>query len=116
MPVSVTITVPAMAASHASNQTAPNPLDLEAVAGILSALTGRTIRRVTADDQEWTDGLIDHGIPESQVNMLLGMFHASRRCEIAATGPTLPGRDCVAVARQPLPARHGRLGRSDRPV
>ncbi|KJK55380.1 NmrA family NAD(P)-binding protein [Saccharothrix sp. ST-888] len=69
--------------------TAPDALDLEAIAAILGELTGRTIRRVVAADEEWTAGLIARGVPTPQANMLLGMFHASRRGEFATTGPTL---------------------------
>jgi NAD(P)H dehydrogenase (quinone) len=69
--------------------TAPDALDLEDIAGVLTELTGRTIRRVVADDDEWTAELVGHGVPAEQANMLLGMFRASRRGEFAATGPTL---------------------------
>lgn len=69
--------------------TAPDALDLEDIAGILTELTGRTVRRVVSDDAEWTAGLIEHGIPTQQANMLLGMFRASRRGEFATTGSTL---------------------------
>jgi NAD(P)H dehydrogenase (quinone) len=80
--------------------TAPDALDFAAIAGILTELTGRTIRRVVADDEEWTAGLIGHGVPEEQATMLLGMFHASRRGEFATTGPTLEdllGRPATSV-------------------
>jgi len=69
--------------------TAPEAHDLDDVAAILSELTGRSIRRVVADDDEWMHGLIGHGVPEGQARMLLGMFLASRRGEFAATDPTL---------------------------
>ncbi|MCW3048706.1 MAG: nucleotide-diphosphate-sugar epimerase/NmrA family protein [Solirubrobacterales bacterium] len=64
----------------------PTSLD----AGILTDLTGRTIRRVVvADDDEWTAAMIGRGVPADQANMLLGMFHAARRAEFATTGPEL---------------------------
>jgi len=69
--------------------TARIALDLAGIAGILTELTGRTIRRIVADDAEWTASLIDHGVPAEQANMLLGMFHAARRLEFATTGPVL---------------------------
>ena len=69
--------------------TAPDALDLDGIAGILAKLTGRTVNRVVADDDEWTAGLTGHGVPEAQAAMLLGMFHASRRDEFAVTGPAL---------------------------
>ena len=69
--------------------TAPVALDLEDVAGLLGELTGRTIRRVVADDDEWVAGLTGHGVPADRAAMLLGMFRAARRGEFAATGPDL---------------------------
>ncbi|MET0233792.1 MAG: NAD(P)H-binding protein [Kibdelosporangium sp.] len=69
--------------------TAPDALDLEDIARILTELTGRAIRRVVADDAEWTATLVGHGVPTDRANMLLGMFHAARRGEFATTGPEL---------------------------
>jgi NAD(P)H dehydrogenase (quinone) len=69
--------------------TAPHALDLEDVATLLGKLTGHAIRRVVVDDGEWTAGLTGHGVPAAQANMLLGMFHASRRGEFAVTDPAL---------------------------
>ncbi|RDG34494.1 NmrA family NAD(P)-binding protein [Streptomyces corynorhini] len=80
--------------------TAPHALDLAGIAGILGELTGRTIRRVVADDAEWAAGLVGNGVPQERADMLLGMFHASRRGEFAATGPALTellGRDATPV-------------------
>ena len=69
--------------------TAPVALDLEDVAGILSELTGRPVRRVVAGDEEWAASLTAHGVPAAQADLLLGMFHASRRGEFATTGTDL---------------------------
>lgn len=69
--------------------TASTALDLADVAGILTEQTGRTIRRVVVADDEWTAGLVGHGMPTARAAMLLGMFHASRRGEFAVTDPTL---------------------------
>ncbi|MQA33554.1 NmrA family NAD(P)-binding protein [Modestobacter roseus] len=69
--------------------TGPAALDLADVAALLTELTGRPVRRVVVDDEEWAAGLIGHGVPEGQARMLLGMFAASRRGEFAATGPLL---------------------------
>ncbi|GAA5117173.1 NmrA family NAD(P)-binding protein [Pseudonocardia adelaidensis] len=69
--------------------TAPDALDLRDVAGILTELTGRTVRRVVADDDEWRATLVGHGVPEDRASMLLGMFRAARRGEFAAAGPAL---------------------------
>jgi NAD(P)H dehydrogenase (quinone) len=81
--------------------TAPDAVDLADVAAILTDLTGRTVRRVVADDQEWVAGLTAHGVPEAQAQLLLGMFLASRRGEFAVTDPTL--RDLLG--RDPEPIR-----------
>jgi len=81
--------------------TARDAVDLEGVAGILSELTGRTVRRVVADDDEWVSGLIGHGVPEAQATMLLGMFLASRRGEFATTDPALED----LIGREPTPVR-----------
>ncbi|WP_406311842.1 NAD(P)H-binding protein [Streptosporangium sp. NBC_01639] len=69
--------------------TAPDTLDLADIAGIVTELTGRTIRRVVADDAEWAATVIEHGAPADRANMLLGMFHAARRGEFSTTGPEL---------------------------
>lgn len=69
--------------------TAPDALDLEDAARILTELSGRTIRRIVADDDEWAAGLTAHGVPAEQAAMFLGMFRASRRGEFATTDPAL---------------------------
>jgi NAD(P)H dehydrogenase (quinone) len=69
--------------------TAPDALDLADIAGIATDLTGRTIRRVIADDADWTATMISHGVPADRANILLGMFQAARRGEFATTGPEL---------------------------
>jgi NAD(P)H dehydrogenase (quinone) len=69
--------------------TAPEAVDLGDIAGNLSRLTGRSIGRVVADDDDWMRGLISHGVPDGQARMFLGMFRAARRGEFAATDPTL---------------------------
>jgi NAD(P)H dehydrogenase (quinone) len=70
--------------------TAPDALDLKDIADILTELSGRTIHRIVADDDdEWAAGLTGHGVPAEQANVFLGMFRVSRRGEFAATGSTL---------------------------
>jgi NAD(P)H dehydrogenase (quinone) len=80
--------------------TAPATHDLSDVAAILSELSGRRIRRVVADDEEWAQGLVGHGVPRAQAQMLLGMFQASRRGEFAVTDPTL--ETLLGCPAQPL--------------
>jgi uncharacterized protein YbjT (DUF2867 family) len=69
--------------------TAPDAFDLDDVADILTKLTGRTIRRTVAADDEWAAGLAANGAPEALATMMLGMFRAARRGELSATSPTL---------------------------
>ncbi|MTD52674.1 SDR family oxidoreductase [Amycolatopsis pithecellobii] len=69
--------------------TAPDALDFSDIADILTELTGRTIRRIVADDSEWTASLIGHGMPADQAAILLDMFQAARRGEFATTGGEL---------------------------
>ncbi|MEU8331767.1 NmrA family NAD(P)-binding protein [Micromonospora sp. NPDC048839] len=69
--------------------TAPEMLDLEAVAGILSTVTGRTIRRVVVDDDQWRATAIARGMPAAAADFTLGMYRAARRGEFAVTDPTL---------------------------
>lgn len=80
--------------------TAPDAVDLQDSAGILTEISGRTIHRIVTDDDEWTAGLTGHGVPAQQANMMLGVFHAARRGEFAITGPTLGnllGRAAIPV-------------------
>ncbi|MFC4037383.1 NAD(P)H-binding protein [Dactylosporangium siamense] len=69
--------------------TAPELLDFEAVAGILSDLTGRTVVRVVVDDEEWKAGAVERGMPPQAADFTLGLFRAARRGEFAVTDPTL---------------------------
>lgn len=69
--------------------TAPETMDLEGVARVLSDLTGRTITRVVADDDEWKAGLVGRGMPEEQADFTLGLFRAARRGEFDVTDPAL---------------------------
>jgi len=80
--------------------TAPDALDLDDVARILTELGGRTVRRVVADDEDWRATLVGHGVPGDRSSMLLGMFRAARRGEFAATAPdleTLLGRPATPL-------------------
>lgn len=78
--------------------TALDALDLADVARTLTDSTGRPVRRVVADDDEWTAGLIAHGVPAERAALLLGMFRAARREEFATTGPELEN-----LLRRPAP-------------
>ena len=91
--------------------TAPEALDLHDIAGILTDATGRTIRRVVVDDEEWTAMLTGRGVPADRAELLLGMFHGARRGEFATTAPDLEdllGRPAIPV-RQVLADALGQL-------
>jgi NAD(P)H dehydrogenase (quinone) len=81
--------------------TAADAVDLHDVAGMLSELTGRTIRRVVVDDDEYVADLVSHGVPEFAARMFLDMFHAARKGEFAVTDPTLE----ALLGREPQPIR-----------
>jgi NAD(P)H dehydrogenase (quinone) len=69
--------------------TAPEALDLADIAAIASELTGRPVTRVTVTDEQYRAGLVSHGVPAPQADMLAGLFAASRQGEFAAVDPTL---------------------------
>ncbi len=69
--------------------TARDAVDLQQVAAVLSEISGRTVRRVVVDDEDFVKRLIDHGTPEPFARLFLGSFQASRRGDFAATDPTL---------------------------
>lgn len=81
--------------------TAADAVDLQDVAAVLSEVSGRTVRRVVVDDEEYVARLIDHGTPEPFARLFLGSFHASRRGEFAVTDPTLG----TLLGREPQPIR-----------
>jgi NAD(P)H dehydrogenase (quinone) len=69
--------------------TATEALDLEAVAAILSDLSGRAVERVVMDDDEWKAGALGRGMPAAAADFTLGLYRASRRGEFAVIDPTL---------------------------
>lgn len=69
--------------------TASQALTLGDVAAIASDLAGRAIRRVTVSDADYRTGLIGHGVPDWQADMLVGLFAAARDGAFAALDPTL---------------------------
>ena len=69
--------------------TAPEMLDFAAVAAVLSEITGRTITRVVAGDEEWVETTVARGVPRRYAEFGLGVFRAARRGEFAVADPTL---------------------------
>ncbi|MEU5781557.1 NmrA family NAD(P)-binding protein [Micromonospora lupini] len=81
--------------------TASEALDLEAVAALLTDITGRSIRRVVATDEEWRAAAIEGGMPAAAADFTLGLYRAARRGEFDVTDPTLEG----LIGHRPTSAR-----------
>ena len=80
--------------------TSSEALDLDALAGIVSGLTGRETIRVTVTDEDHRATMLARGTPEVWADMALGLFAASREGEFAAADPTLEsllGRSPVSM-------------------
>ena len=69
--------------------TASKSLDLADLAALASEITGETIERVVADDEEFRAGVIARGAPAKRVEIAMGFYAASRNDEFAATDPAL---------------------------
>lgn len=79
--------------------TAGEAHDLDAVAEMLSELTGRSITRVVATDDDYKNTLTSNGVPAEQAEFLLGMFRAARIGEFSTVDPTLSS----LLGRAPTP-------------
>lgn len=80
--------------------TASEALDFNAIAEVASLLADREITRVTITDDEHRANMIARGLPEMMVDMLMGLFAASRKNEFAAIDPTLEsllGRPAISM-------------------
>ncbi|WP_380171103.1 NAD(P)H-binding protein [Kineococcus sp. DHX-1] len=71
--------------------TGPDALDLADVAQLLSELSGRPVRRVVVDDEQWLADQAAAGVPVGAAEFTLGMFRASRAGEFSVVNPTLAG-------------------------
>jgi len=69
--------------------TASSALDLADLAAIASEESGREIKRVVITDEKQRAGMLAAGVPKGRVELLMGMFAASRKGEFAAVDPTL---------------------------
>lgn len=75
-------------------------LDFTDIAAIVSDITGRSIKHITVSDEEYKKTMISYGMPEKQVDFLLGFFVASRKGELATIDPTferLIGHSAITV-------------------
>jgi NAD(P)H dehydrogenase (quinone) len=81
--------------------TGPEAIDMAGVAAMVSQLTGREIRRVVVSDADYRAGLLAHGLPPAQADMLVGLFAASRNGDFAPADPALArliGRPAIPLA------------------
>ncbi len=83
------------------NLTASEAIDMDGIAALASELTHRPIRRVVVPDAEYRAGMLAHGTPEEGVDMLMGIFRASRQGDFARVDPTL----ARLIKRPPMPLR-----------
>ena len=76
--------------------TASEALRLSDLATIATELSGRPVRRVTVSDADYRAGLVAHGVPQWQADLLVGLFAAARDGAFAAVDPTLERLLCRA--------------------
>jgi NAD(P)H dehydrogenase (quinone) len=69
--------------------TASAAVTFDEIAGIASGLTGRDIRRVVMDDEEWVAEQVANGHPEFMARFLLEFFQAAREGRFAGVDPLL---------------------------
>lgn len=83
--------------------TLPSPVTLADFATAASELTGREIRRVVVDDEDWVASEVRSGVPETLVRFTLSMFQATRTGHFSQSDPTLTrllGREPRSIAEQ----------------
>ncbi|MHA6627682.1 SDR family oxidoreductase [Pseudonocardia sichuanensis] len=98
--------------------TGPEAIDMARVAAIASQLTGREIRHVVVGDEEYRQDLLSAGLPGPAVDILVGMFAASRRGDFGPADPALPallGRPATTLQEYlatalPAPDEAARIG------
>lgn len=81
--------------------TGSQALDLADLAGIASELLGRSVRRQTLADGDLRAKMAARGAPAHAVDIVLGLYVASRKGEFAPVDPTLEG----LLGRRPLGMR-----------
>lgn len=81
--------------------TGSEAIDMAGLAAVSSELSGRPIRRMVVSDEAYAAGLVARGVPESAVDMVLGIFVASRQGAFAPADPTL----ARLIGRKPTPLR-----------
>ncbi|NGN68659.1 NAD(P)H-binding protein [Streptomyces sp. A7024] len=69
--------------------TAPDAVTFDAVAEIASGLTGRTIKRIVLDDEQWVAGQVASGVPEPMARLMLSWYEAGRAGYFTEADPLL---------------------------
>ncbi|HVV18766.1 MAG TPA: NAD(P)H-binding protein [Pseudonocardiaceae bacterium] len=69
--------------------TAGNAVTFDDIAGIVSRLAGRDIRRTVVDDEQWIADQVTQGSPESMARLMLGFFQAARNGRFDQVDPLL---------------------------
>ena len=83
--------------------TLPSPVTLADFANQASELTGRQIRRLVVDDEDWIATEVASGVPEAAARFTLSMFQATRSGHFSQPDPTLErllGRPPRGIADQ----------------
>ncbi|WP_017569197.1 NmrA family NAD(P)-binding protein [Nocardiopsis halotolerans] len=83
--------------------TPTDAVTIDDFAAIASELTGRTIRRVVVDDEQWIADQVANGTPEHAARFTLTMFRATRTGYFARVDPLLAellGREPRSAAEQ----------------
>jgi NAD(P)H dehydrogenase (quinone) len=81
--------------------TGAEALDLAALAGIISSVLGRTVRRETLSDEDVRARIAARGLPPVVASITLGLYAASRGGEFAVVDRTLE----KLIGRRPTPMR-----------
>ncbi|MFI7345845.1 NAD(P)H-binding protein [Streptomyces sp. NPDC049936] len=69
--------------------TAPTAVTFDDLATIASNLTGRTVRRILLDDEQWVAAQTAAGVPEQAARFMLTWYQAGRAGYFAETDPLL---------------------------
>jgi NAD(P)H dehydrogenase (quinone) len=81
--------------------TASAAVTFDEIAQIASELTGRDIRRVVVDDDNWVAEQVAQGTPEPMARFMLGFYQAARQGHFAGVDPVLG----ELLGRQPRTVR-----------
>ncbi|MEU7225494.1 NAD(P)H-binding protein [Streptomyces chrestomyceticus] len=69
--------------------TAPTAVTFDDLATIASDLTGRTVKRIVLDDEQWVADQLMTGVPEQAARFMLTWYQASRAGYFAEADPLL---------------------------